>query len=148
MSVDALCAPAMPWAYDDGGRAEAGYKGKTGDCVVRAIAICEGDYYQTVYDDLFAMAKKLGIRKPSPREGVSKKVYEPYLLERGWTWHPTMKFGQGVTVHVRPDELPREDYMILRLSRHLSAVVDGVVRDTHDPSRNSTRAVYGYWRNW
>lgn len=27
-----------------------------------------------------------------------------------------------------------------------AAVVDGVVRDTHDPSRDGTRCVYGYWR--
>jgi hypothetical protein len=29
----------IPWVYDDGGRADAGFKGKAGDCVARAIAI-------------------------------------------------------------------------------------------------------------
>lgn len=27
----------------------------------------------------------------------------------------------------------------------MSAVIDGTVYDTHDPRRNGTRAVYGYW---
>jgi len=35
--------------------------------------------------------------------------------------------------------------LILSLSKHLAAMVDGVVHDTHDPSRGGTRCVYGYW---
>jgi hypothetical protein len=35
----------MMWVADDGGRAATGFSGKTGDCVVRAIAIaCELPY--------------------------------------------------------------------------------------------------------
>jgi hypothetical protein len=30
------------WQFDDGGRGAAGFKGKTGDCVCRAIAIATG----------------------------------------------------------------------------------------------------------
>ena len=33
----------IDYRYDDGGREAAGYRGKTGDCVVRAIAICTGE---------------------------------------------------------------------------------------------------------
>jgi len=29
--------------------------------------------------------------------------------------------------------------------RHLTAVIDGVIHDTHDPSRDGTRSVYGYY---
>ena len=32
----------MPFVVDDGGRADAGYKGQTGDCVCRSIAIATG----------------------------------------------------------------------------------------------------------
>ena len=32
----------------------------------------------------------------------------------------------------------------VRCSRHIAAVMDGVVHDTHDPSRGGTRTVYGY----
>ena len=43
----------MLWQYNDGGRAAAGYKGQTGDCVTRAIAIATERPYREVYDALF-----------------------------------------------------------------------------------------------
>ncbi len=55
-----------------------------------------------------------------------------------------MKIGQGCTVHLRADELPG-GRLIVRVSRHMCAVIDGVIHDTHDPSRAGTRCVYGYW---
>ena len=42
----------MNFHYNDGGREAAGYKGKTGDCVARAIAIAMGRDYQHVCDDI------------------------------------------------------------------------------------------------
>jgi hypothetical protein len=83
-------------------------------------------------------------RHASPREGVGRKVYDPYLAGLGWTWVPTMRVGQGCTVHLRADELPA-GRLIVRVSRHMCAVVDGVVHDLYDPSRDGTRCVYGYW---
>ena len=44
----------------DGGRSDAGYKGKTGDCVVRAIAIATGLSYKAVYDELTYRQKHYG----------------------------------------------------------------------------------------
>lgn len=126
------------FVYDDGGRAGAGYKGDTRDCVTRAIAIATGRPYQDVYDALYAAAGS------SPRNGVPRKAYDPYLAEAGWTWTPTMRIGSGCTTHLRADELP-PGRIIARLSRHLCAVIDGVVHDTFDPSRDGTRCVYGYW---
>ena len=55
-----------------------------------------------------------------------------------------MQVGSGCKVHVRKDELPR-GRLILRLSKHLCAFVDGVVYDISDPSREGNRAVYGYY---
>ena len=40
----------MEFIFHDGGRAAAGYKGKTGDCVTRSIAIATERTYQEVYD--------------------------------------------------------------------------------------------------
>ena len=56
------------FAYDDGGRAAAGFKGTTGDCVVRAISIAlqAEDYassaatYREVYDEMAAAMKQHG----------------------------------------------------------------------------------------
>ena len=42
----------MDFVFHDGGRAAAGYKGKTGDCVARSIAIATGKPYQEVYEAL------------------------------------------------------------------------------------------------
>ena len=40
----------IDFKYNDGGRAEAGYKGDTGDCVTRAIAIAAELPYKEVYN--------------------------------------------------------------------------------------------------
>jgi len=33
----------------------------------------------------------------------------------------------------------------VKVSKHLTAVIDGVMYDTHDPSRGGSRCVYGYY---
>lgn len=143
----------MNFKYSDGGRAEAGYKGTTGDCVCRAIAIATEQDYQTVYDALNALGKAERMSKhrrkrgkSSARTGVRKATYKRYMASLGWTWTPTMQIGSGCTVHLRPDELP-SGRLIVQVSRHLVAVIDGVIHDLYDPSRDGTRCVYGYWRN-
>jgi hypothetical protein len=50
-------------------------------------------------------------------------------------------------MHLRVGEVP-EGRLIVRLSHHLTAVLDGVIRDTHDPSRAGTRCVYGYFSKY
>lgn len=155
----------LAYARDDGGRADAGFKGDTGDCVTRSIAIATETPYREVYEDLrvrmIAVAERSlarGKKLPrSPRLGVTTPVFRSYLDDVGWRWTPTMEIGSGCTVHLDADELPDVDRMIVRLSKHLTAVVDGVIRDTDDPRRlavvvrggdavrRETRCVYGYW---
>ena len=146
---------------NDGGRADAGFKGSTGDCVVRAIAIASGQPYQKVYDTLFEMNKEFANKSRSraakrvkasggtPRNGNFHHTYHPYILSLGFEWIPTMKVGQGVTHHVRADELPIGT-LILRVSKHLCAFINykdyGELHDTYDCSRDGTRAVYGYYK--
>lgn len=138
----------MKWIENDGGRARAGYRGNTGDCVVRAIAIATQKPYQEVYDALNQAAKRERPRKgrtrSSSRTGVKRPTYERYLFALGFRWQPTMAVGQGCKVHLRADELPA-GRLVVAVSRHLCAVVDGVVHDTHDPSRDGKRCVYGYY---
>jgi hypothetical protein len=128
---------------NDGGRESAGYKGQAGDCVTRAIAIATGKSYKEIYDDLAKMNKDLRGKK-SARNGINKKIYDWYLKSLGWEWKPTMLIGQGCKVHLRADELP-EGKLIVRLSKHLVTVVDGVIHDTYDCSRRGKRCVYGYY---
>ncbi len=137
------------WQYNDGGREAAGYKGQAGDCVTRAISIATGKPYQEVYDALNGLAvnERTGKRKrgkSSARNGVYRSTFEKYLLSLGWKWTPTMAIGQGCKVHLKENELPQGN-LIVSVSRHMVAVINGVIHDTHDPSREGTRCVYGYW---
>jgi hypothetical protein len=146
----------LKFKVDDGGRAEAGYKGKTGDCVVRSIAIVTGLPYQKVYNDLYKenekfrilsrtkLAKSLKKRNDSPRSGTHKVVVKKYLEKLGWNWNPTMFIGQGCKVHLKKNELPNGT-LIISCSKHITVVKDGVLHDTYDCSRRGTRCVYGYW---
>lgn len=145
---------SIQFKYDDGGRAYAGFKGTAGDCVVRAIAIATELPYRQIYDDLTFLNKlwsengrsKSAKRNKSTsvRAGVHREVWEPYLLQIGWNWTPTMKVGQGCKVHLKTDELP-SGRLICRVSRHVVAVIDGVIHDNHDPSRGGSRCVYGFF---
>jgi hypothetical protein len=136
--------------FDDGGRRAAGYRGKAGDCVVRAIAIATGRPYQQVYDlvNSAAMNERTGKRKrgkSNARTGVYKTSIKRVMKSLGWVWTPTMQIGSGCTVHLRGDELPA-GRLVVSVSKHLTAVIDGVIHDTHDCSRRGTRCVYGYWQ--
>ena len=142
---------AVVHVYDDGGRVAAGYKGETGDCGCRAVSIATGLPYQDVYDLMIRYAKteRTSSRKRTrshPRTGYhSATLMRMLTREFRAAWTPTMRPGSGTTVHVRADELPATGRHVLRLSKHYAAYVDGILRDTHDPSRDGTRAVYGYW---
>jgi hypothetical protein len=67
------------------------------------------------------------------------------MADLGWRWVPTMEVGSGCQVHLRADQLP-PGRLVVSVSKHLVAVIDGVVHDT-DPEvdRDGTRCVYGYW---
>jgi hypothetical protein len=136
--------------FDDGGRLAAGYQGKAGDCVVRAIAIATGLRYQQIYEMVngAAVYERTGKRKrgkSDARTGVYKTSINRVMKSLGWVWTPTMRIGSGCTVHLRADELPA-GRLVVSVSKHLTAVIDGVIRDTHDCSRRGTRCVYGYWQ--
>lgn len=132
----------MEWVYDDGGRSSY-FKGEAGDCVTRAIAIATEQDYKKVYDELAAM-NKARYGKKSARNGIHRDDIKKYMADHGWMWCPKMRIGSGCTVHMRRSELPRGRVMC-SLSRHIATVVDGVLHDTYDSSRDGERCVYGYW---
>lgn len=139
----------MDFVYDDGGRAAAGFKGTAGDCVCRAISIATQLPYREVYDLINDFGKrerssKRRSGKSSARNGVYKDTIRKVMAHLGWTWTPTMKIGQGCTVHLKSEELPK-GRIVVSLSGHSAAVVDGVLHDTYDSSRDGTRCVYGYY---
>lgn len=153
---------SMQFVYDDGGRAAAGFKGVTGDCVCRAIAIAAERPYKEVYDLIneYAKTERKGSRKrgvSSARTGVYRRTIDKVMKHYGWTWFPTMKIGTGCRVHLRADELPT-GRLVVSIAKHEVAVIDGVIHDIYNPSDRSCmvvdeygnekfvdRCVYGYY---
>ena len=129
----------MRFVYDDGGRSKYYKADRVGDCVVRAIANATGRDYKEVYNDL-----KVANGGKSCRNGTPKAVSRKYLADQGFKWVATMKPGSGCKVHLRESELPKGT-LIVKVSKHLTCVKDGVIYDTYDCSRDGMRCVYGYW---
>lgn len=129
----------LEYIYNDGGRSKY-FKGKdTGDCVVRSIAIAAQRDYKEVYDEA---AKLLGY---TPRNGIKHKDTRQLVSHFGGSWVSKMSIGQGCTTHLRRDEIPMQGRIICSVTGHLTAVIDGVINDTYDPSRDGNRCVYGYY---
>jgi hypothetical protein len=89
-------------------------------------------------------AKRRRGRRSNANTGVFKATRDRYLKSIGWKWVPTMHIGQGCKVHLKASELP-PGRLVVSVSKHLVAVIDGVIHDTYDPSRDGTRCVYGYY---
>lgn len=166
----------MKFIYDDGGRAASGRCGSARDCVVRSIAITANLPYDLVYRALSEGAgNERKSRGATAREGIhtQRKWFKDYMRSLGFSWTPTMGIGTGCRVHLVEGELP-EGRLVVAVSRHYTAIIDGVIRDTQDPSRRGAtlfspgyagtlpagarllanglyayephRCVYGYWR--
>ena len=142
----------MKFQFNDGGRASEGFRHKKhcGDCVCRAIAIATQRPYSEIYDLIlhYAEYERTGKRKrkiSDPENGVGCYTHSRVMSLLGWEWVPTMGIGTGCRVHLCADELPA-GRLVVNVSHHFTAVVDGVINDTYDPSRGGTRCVYGYYR--
>ena len=154
----------MEYIYDDGGRLAAGFRGKAGDCVVRAVAIALEEDYAEIYEALsIGMAgqrvTKQCNKRTSARDGVSvkRKWFKEFMAAHGFTWTPTMHIGTGCTVHLTDGELP-QGRLVVSLSKHYTSVINNVIRDIYDPRReaHSVRQFPGWetaplkpgeWRN-
>lgn len=162
MGAEGGSLPAR-WVYDDGGRAAAGFVGSApGDCFARAVAVATQRPYAQVYAFVNEVAKDMKQGRVAAkrakadlhrrlfgslgdaRRGVHRPLFHEVMHRMGWSWTPTMRYGGGCVVHLRAEELP-PGRIICRVTRHMVAVVDGVIHDTHDPSRGGTRCVYGYF---
>lgn len=138
---------SIGYSYNDGGRSKY-FTGQAGDCCTRAIAIALNRDYLEIYNLINSMAQleRRG-KKTSAREGVHKSTWiklRAWLAERGWHYVACMGIGTGCRTHLKASELP-SGIVICQVSKHLVTVIDGILQDTFDCSRNSTRCVYGYF---
>jgi hypothetical protein len=149
----------LPFVFDDGGRSEAGFRGQGDDCVARAVAIAADLPYAEVYAVIATgVGSERGSRGATARRGVhtQRKWFRDLMRDLGFTWVPTMHVGKGCTTHLSRGELPM-GRLVVKLSKHTAAVVDGVIHDIFDPSRETEvaeadgsvrlvhRCVYGFW---
>jgi hypothetical protein len=146
--------------FDDGGRAAAGITGVSGDCVVRAIAIATGKPYLEVLNALQGglrhqieierrQALEYGLPrhlKPRamPHEGLPPNVYAPYLKWLGWELVLKPVGPDGKPLRLQPRLLPK-GRLIVQVSHHLVAVIDGVLHDTYFSAARGRRPVQGYF---
>ena len=138
----------------DGGRKAAGFTKRAGDCITRAVTIAAELDYQKVWDDftLINSKNRIGNRTVKNAKGnadtgvyFNRKASKDYMKALDFEWVPTMKIGSGCTVHLRKGELPTKGRMVVNVSGHQVAVIDGIADDTHDPCWDGFRCVYGYW---
>src|SRR5580658_9694624 len=77
--------------------------------------------------------------RSAKRRSCHRECIPPFRLGRRGRCSP-MEIGSGCKAHLRADELPK-GRLIVSVSGHLTAVIDGVIHDTHEPSRRGTRCV-------
>ena len=79
---------------DDGGRSGAGYKGRAGDCVARALSIATGLPYREVYARLAAETGAQRATKRAPKRPASAN--RGISVRRRWfkaTWRSWVSSG-------------------------------------------------------
>lgn len=134
------------WNYNDAGYEK--YKNELpNDSYTRAIAIALNLSYRDAYNliDEYIHNEELDeVYINNCRSEVVKDVVKRILKDRGWEYVSKMRFGTGCILHLKKEELP-SGTIIVQISKGLTTLIDGVINDIYDPSRNGTRCVYSIW---
>jgi hypothetical protein len=143
----------LAYRYNDGGRARAGFEtDAVGDCVARSIAIASGLPYKRVYMRLSRGKSQHGSGKRGPDvcEGgirTTRPWFPKYMDFLGFKWKRLARGLNPKEVYLT-DELPM-GRLVVMLRGHAVAVIDGVIHDTYNPTRDEKgrlQAVEGYWK--
>lgn len=119
----------MKYEFNDGGRAASKYSGGINDCVTRAISIATGIGYDAAREILRPVLTHEGVNVFSAEfASIARRAGLVYVAAR----------QKGFTVA----HLPTDGVFIAHTSKHISAVVNGVVLDTFD---TSAEEIQGYW---
>ena len=133
----------IDYRYDDGGRAAAGYRGKTGDCVVRAIAICTGEDYRAVYLTMAEHMKRNGYaasgnayatresnrKAPRSKGQIAARRVQNRVLEVYGFRKVRLPAGARPTF---TEAHRRYGDCIVGTTKHVAVVVNDALRDTFD----------------
>lgn len=119
----------------DSGRGESKRSRQKNDCTVRAYAAAFDLPYDEVYDSFAVLGRKCGrgfnfrdFAKTHPR-----LRWHSFPAEKGKSRMNPAKFGAAYPT----------GRWIARTAKHVFAIIDGVVIDTHSPS--PARCIYGAW---
>lgn len=129
-----------PFCQDDAGRGQSRRPKQSNDCTVRAVAKAGGFEYDMVYDLFMKSGRKAGRGfdlKSWAKKGVicgRKLVWSPLQAVKG---QPRMNIAKFTETH-------KTGTYILRVTKHVLAVIDGVVYDTFESRPD--KCVYGYWQ--
>ncbi|MBR2967853.1 MAG: hypothetical protein IKC35_03640 [Clostridia bacterium] len=100
---------------------------KTGDCVVRALALATGREYLDVYSELFYISIKSGYIIND------KRVEEKFLANHGFIKHKQPKKPNGKKYLVGEiDKLTNDDVIVISCAHHLTVALSGTIVDTWD----------------
>ena len=133
----------IDYRYDDGGRAAVGYRGRTGDCVVRAIAICTGEDYRAVYLTMAEHMKRNGYaasgnayatrernrKAPRSKGQIAARRVQDRVLEAYGFRKVRLPTGARPTFTEAHHQFGD---CVVGTTKHVAAIVDGALRDTFD----------------
>lgn len=135
----------MEFKYNDGGRSLYFKASNVSDCAVRALAIASGRDYKEVYNELKKLNNGVSCRNGTPTSVSSKWLKQNDFI----TLSGIMEVGTGIKYHLCDEDLvdliKKYPVMVVQVSKHLTTIINGVLNDTYDCSRDGTRGIYKIW---
>lgn len=131
----------LPHQYNDGGRSLAGYSGKTGDCVVRALTLSTNSSYMNMYSYCNQTLKEIEKGQKSKSTSASG-VYNSTLTKL----MKRFKFKWVANRNKYKVNIPNRGTYIVAFTHHVSVVKDGTILDTYNPFNEVGNFVKGYWK--
>ena len=126
-------------SYNDGGRIAAGFKSSaSGDCVVRAISILNGNNYMATRMQLAkVIERERGVDRSNVESGVYERTYKKFLHTMG------VKTYKRTTCWTK---IPTDRRVLVVMREHVVAYIGGVINDTFDPvSQEVCGPLLGYY---
>lgn len=106
------------------------FKNKVADCSIRAISLIENKPYNVTFRELSEYALERGLM-PDSVESIESFLDDKYIR----TCYKYMALKKFI------DEHPRGQYLVT-MRGHITAVIDGVVYDTFDPSERIIKCAW------
>ena len=111
-------------------------KDQIGDCAIRACAIATGRDYMETMKTLFDLGANLG-NMPN-----SDEIVELFLRDNGFVKMKPFRNGNGLKYKVNTIPINKSSSYVVRVSQHLTAIVNGVNYDSWYCGEYSANSYY------